>query len=1733
MTLSFIEACDQLDIKIREMIRRSKAATVGSNADSEMISMIDKMISQHNKSLAKLMSSHEEQLKSLSAKVTSSPDSQSDVNLPHLDLKSFSGEYSDWPGFYQFFRTTIHENKKLKAIQKFQYLIKSLNGEAYSVIQNLTVTDKGRRFDKPKSIIEEYFNSFFSQSELKTADVAKLRKIHSVYEGAIQGAENMGATTKDAWLVHFASLTLDPDTRELWSREPTEGILPTWKEFSDFLSRRCDSLEAYSKKNDQSSTSQPAQKKPVGSKVSSNKPQKQSTFINTATETCGICSEGSHPAWKCDRFLAQSPAQKLDTLRRLRMCINCLSSNHTNCARGSCKVCRQQHNSLVHDAFKQKVSSATKPTSVDKPATSAASGNSASLDTVDTYIPGSSSSGIQRTFLTRVAKSTLLPTVQVLAKGANGKLYKGRALLDACSQVNFASARFVDQLKLPKTSERNHTVSSINGVSTCIKSTTDINISSTDQQFQMAANFMVINKIVDEMPVDFVELDWQIPEHITLADPEFMYPGRIDLLLGADFDARARRSGHLQDNSPALLETAFGWVVQGAWNQTEGSQVSTFLNISSVTLDKSLTRFWEIEENCQQESTSMSSEELECEKYFSDTTKRDSEGRYIVRLPTRSNVSELGDSKFVAQQRFKQLERKLQANSELRTHYISFMNQYQELGHMRVLPDDYTSSRSEYYLPHHAVVRMSSSSTPVRVVFDASSKTSSSLSLNSVLKVGPRIQEDLFNILIRYRQYNHVLKADIQKMFRQVKMHEDDQNLQRILWRDSPEKPLQTFLLTTVTYGTASAPYLSTRCMQQLVMDDGDKFPQAKEIALKDFYVDDLLTGTQTIEEAINLQEQLTALFKGGGFPLKKWTSNRQEVLEHIPLEDRETQSVMDFNSEGGIKTLGLQWHPSTDIFTFSTAFKDGAITKRAVLSNMSRIFDPLGLISPVTITAKILMQKLWKENLDWDTELPDDLRAQWIAYEKDVQHLSLISIPRKFTEFEDVKHLQLYAFSDASQRAYSACIYARTINHQGDISCYLIAAKTRVSPLTTVTIPRLELCGAVLLVRLLKKVQSSLTMEVDDIRAFTDSTIVLHWIYGDLNRWKTFVRNRVAEIQGILPASAWSHVRSEDNPADLASRGVKTEELLTNNFWWNGPQWICDDINPQFNQQINPEDIPEDDTEQVKVCALMNIANPFWNIIPRYSSLTRLMRAVAILTRFTQFILNKCKRPCKINRGPLTSEELATAQESITKAVQIQSFSEDIHHLTRHKEVSKSSKIRNLHPFLDDRGLLRVGGRIERASTTYDHKHPLLLPSTHHFTDLVAREFHQKTLHGGPHLLLSTMRMQFWPIHGMTVAKRIVRECVKCFRVNPRGVEQLMSNCPENRVCQFRVFTHTGIDFCGPFYLKPLTRKGASPKVYVCVYICLTTRAVHLEMVESLTTDAFIGSLKRFTARRGMPQHIYCDNATNFVGASRELEDLKKLFFSEQHQNSVINAASDQGIRFHFIPPASPSFGGSWESCVKLFKTHFRRVAGDTKLTQEQMVTVIAQIEAIINSRPLTALSDDPKDFSVLTPGHFLIGAPLTAIPEPSVNDIPADRLGKWQHCQQIVEHFWKRWHKEYLHTLQTRNKWKNITPPVKINDLVLIRNDQLPPLKWTMGRVTNIHPGEDGLIRVVSLQTPHGITQRALPKICPLPKTSSENSMKLPAISPGQDVKAPMSIDAITSECAAKSSLSVIERK
>ena len=393
---------------------------------------------------------------------------------------------------------------------------------------------------------------------------------------------------------------------------------------------------------------------------------------------------------------------------------------------------------------------------------------------------------------------------------------------------------------------------------------------------------------------------------------------------------------------------------------------------------------------------------------------------------------------------------------------------------------------------------------------------------------------------------------------------------------------------------------------------------------------------------------------------------------------------------------------------------------------------------------------------------------------------------------------------------------------------------------------------------------------------------------------------------------------------------------------------------------------------------------------------------------------------------GPITATELEAANRVLIISTQSIAFSKEIHALKNGENLNLKSRLIPLKPFLDKQGILRVGGRLIHSELPPEQRHQILLPSNHCLTRLIIREEHERLKHAGIQATLYSVRELFWPLDGKNVTRKIIYQCVRCFRLKPRGVDYVMGDLPQARVSYSRPFLDVGVDYCGPLYIKERRFRNRNKlKVYVAIFVCMGTKAVHLELVSDLTTEAFIASLKRFFSRRGISRTIHSDNATNFVGASRELAELYNLFESDEHKKTVNKFLIQQKVTWNFIPPRSPHFGGLWEAAVKSSKHHLFRTVGDTLLTFEQLETFIIEIEGILNSRPISPMSPDPNDLQPLTPGHFLIGGPLMSFPQMDLTDINSNRLSSWQHAQKLRQHFWKRWQKEYLHQLTVRSKW------------------------------------------------------------------------------------------------------------
>lgn len=581
-----------------------------------------------------------------------------------------------------------------------------------------------------------------------------------------------------------------------------------------------------------------------------------------------------------------------------------------------------------------------------------------------------------------------------------------------------------------------------------------------------------------------------------------------------------------------------------------------------------------------------------------------------------------------------------------------------------------------------------------------------------------------------------------------------------------------------------------------------------------------------------------------------------------------------------------------------------------------------------------------------------------------------------------------------------------------------------------------------------------------------------------------------MSEIQTTLPNVVWHHVSRPDNPADCASRGVSPRELLNHSLWWQGPTWLRSERGPWANCTADTfEELPEQRTRTLVAAINDEIAEP--EMLVRYSTLHRLLRITARCRRWLRIHWPKTERTAN---SVLRAEELDEARLCWIRIVQAVHFKRELASLEGDKSLPARSILTKLNPRLDESGILRVGGRLRHTDLAYDARHPMILPGTSHLTRLIIEACHRRTMHSG--VQLSSLRQEFWIPRGRALVKNCIHRCLTCLRWRAATPQPPMGDFPAPRVTPCRPFINTGVDYAGPIWLRAAKGRGQEAyKAFITVFVCLSSRAVHLDVASDYSADAFLAALRKFVARRGLCQALYSDCGTNFVGADAQLRALFSA--SSREGQRIASTVAEERIRWHFNPPAAPNFGGIWETAVKSMKHHLRRVIGDSTLTYEEMATLLAQIEACLNSRPLQALSDDPEDFSALTPGHLLVGSELNAVPVPSLAEAPPSRLSRWQLLQQIKDHFWQRWSREYLNTMAHRLKWHRTNADIRIGRLCLLRNETSPPTKWSLTRIERLHPGEDGNVRVVVVRMATSSFTRPVNKLILLPDCAiSEDS-------------------------------------
>ncbi|XP_050065913.1 uncharacterized protein LOC126554977 [Aphis gossypii] len=1519
-----------------------------------------------------------------------------------------------------------------------------------------------QRYDNKSLVIQSHIRAILDCNKIESTSGLHLQALHSNVSAHVAALEALGQPIQhwDAWLVTIVLRKLDQKTSQDWQLRRTNTDLPRYAELENFLSNRCVALEgseilakdfdAY--KNSQSSTS------PQSKKSYHHNSARKGLFTSTDRRVKCACCSGEHKLYACNRFKELTIGERVTLVRDSRLCFNCLCSSHMANVCSStfnCRICKRRHNTLLH--FEK----STDPTQRVEIQTPQVGANSQNVGSQEPNISAAASllAGSEQGYV-------FLSTAIILTVDRLGKQKQCRAVLDSGSQVNFISGSLANRLQL-RSQRAALPVSGIGESRVQALSYVEVSIQSRLRDYRAKLVCYVLPTIVSNLPsCPTPAQGWQIPDNLVLklADPSFNNPGTVDILIGGGvfFDVTSTCTERIPLNVKNIFlnDSQFGWLVTGelgavclAGIHSVGETLEENWRVSIGKEDSNFGRLSKANER--------SSEEKQTMEQFKQTTVRDEDGRFVVQLPKKSTVNELGATLSMATSRFLSVERRLQRDEALRAEYLKFMNEYIALGHMKEVVNESSVPKTTFYLPHHAVIKTSSLTTKVRVVFDASAKSSSDVSTNTDCK----------------------RRTD----------------LQRILWRPSPNEVLRTYQLTTVTYGTTPASFLATQCLVSLGEEKKQQQPAAANAILRDFYMDDLMTGADSEEECYNLQREINDIFNSAKLPLRKWCSNSPTVLTQMGKREGDPLFTLEIGDNDTVKSLGLEWKPFADQFQFTlnTTTRKDKLTKRIVLSDLNKIFDPLGFLSPVLIRGKIYLQQIWAANMDWDRELQPNMRDKWLNFYHNLNELKTCAIPRKVKP-SPTQRVEIHGFCDASEVAYGACIYVRSMDKNGVWHSKLLCAKTRVAPLKGATIPRLELNGALLLADLAQTVAESWEMDAKDFRLWTDSMIVLTWLNSQTSRLKSYVMNRVNQILELTEVVQWRHVRTHDNPADVTSRGIGAAELVRAETWWYGPKWLEKEELEWYSQPTlgkGEEEVLE--TRKMKL-ALM-VTNPaIQGIISKYSEWNAMLRGLSWIVRYIKY-LSKDKSVRETQH--LQISELREAEMVILKAVQQECFRKEIIALEKGQQVPKNSKLRCLNPYMSN-GLIRVGGRLENANIDETRKHPIFLPSSHKITLMIFESHHRELLHAGPQLLLSEVRRQYWPLLGRVNARSVVRRCVKCTRACPRFDQPLMAALPKDRVQCARPFTVTGIDFAGPIYVRSGLRRVPAKKAWIAIFICFSTKAIHLELAEDLSSSSFLAILRCFMARRGKCAKIYSDNGTNFVGAQKMLV-------------SMMKGASDkfikEGIEWHFNPPSAPHFGGLWESAVRSTKHHLKRVMGEHKLTSTELRTLLCQIEACLNSRPITPLSSDPSDLEALTPSHFLIGGPIMIPDEPDISKEPIGRLKRWKLVQNLMQTFWHRWSKEYLPQVQIRGKWTSKGSQLQKGDVVIIKEDCLPPSRWRLGLVIETHPGADGMTRVVTLRTKAGVhMRRPVVKLCRLPTQEEHNAVEKSDFQRGEDVEA-----------------------
>ncbi len=1651
------------------------------------------------------------------------------VSLPRTTMMTFDGDPMSYWMFINAFESCVDSclvSDSVKLNRLFEYC----KGKAAQVIRPCALMPPSEGYQRARLLLQERFGNEYKISEAWIRKVTEGNAVRPNNGGDIQDladdvrncAETLRAMDKLEEIdsrVRMVKIVqrLPIYIQSRWTRlsvsvKESSGYYPGILYLVDFLDTVAKEANdpifgASALHNDPKGKQTKSKKQPGKSfnvQVTSTSKKETESNQNRSTPAvqrqCPLC-EADHYLTSCGQFKKMSPEKRLDFAKDKRLCFSCLKpGKHTIrwCKlKATCGIggCTHKHSRLLHTEEPSKTLTSEEK---DKKGKEENEG-----DVKEEEVKAQSCA----CGLSSDREKIALPIVQVKVRALDGyQDINTLALLDNGGNRTFCSQRLIQELGIEGTAVDLSLSTLDNGGSNVKANMVSLEVTSRSagkkgRQYIQMPRVYAINNFPAMLASVATPADVAKWDHLKDIEIPALDKKGVSLIIGQDvpqalapLDIRRGR-----DHEPYAVRTQLGWVLNGPLGGQENQEIlSNFVATAvsyHVDLREQVEQFWKLDSTSMLAGSipEMSIDDKKAVQIWNDSLTLEN-GHYQMDIPFKSDPPELPDNRRMAEKRLLSLGRRLMKNPDLHSRYRAGIEDLLEKGYAEAVPEEKVQSSPgrTWYLPHHNVVNPNKPE-KLRIVFDCAADYAGT-SLNKRVLQGPDLTSKLVGVLLRFREGPVGVMGDIEGMFHQVRVSEQQRDALRFLWwknGDLTQNP-EVYRMTAHLFGGVWSPSCASFALRRTAEDNKEDFDEETiKTVLENFYVDDCLKSKVNPQEAILLVDQLCTLLKKGGFRITKWISNSVDVMKTIP-EDERAKKVKGLDLDRTTlpieKTLGMQWDTSSDTFGIRMQYTEKPFTRRGLLSAMSSVYDPLGYISPFVLQAKILFQAECRTGKDWDSDLEDGNLKLWLKWLEGLPTLEQFRLPRCLypPEFGVPVSAQLHHFGDASQLAYGAVSYVRLTNAEGDSHCALLYAKSRLAPIKTMTIPRLELSAAVVAVKMDSMLRKELRLPLSESVFWTDSSTVLQYIKNETARFHTFVANRVAIIHDGSKTSQWRYVGSKQNPADDVSRGLNAQQLIDSERWKSGPSFLVEEESawpvlpalPAVELEVKPD---------VKNFAVEEEVNDkFDELLQSYSCWYRLRRAVAWLLKFRDWL--KAHKEDKAGLETISVSDLQRAEMSIVKHLQRKYFTKELEDLSKKKDVSKQSKIYSLEPYKDSDGVLRVGGRLQHAPVSDQIKHPMILPRDHHVSMLIVRYAHEwQSGHSGREYVMSTVRKTYLIPRVRPLINRVLRNCILCKRLRGALGTQRMADLPSDRVTPHKPpFAVTGIDCFGPFYVK---RGRAQVKRYGCIFTCLSIRAIHIEKLESLDSDAFVNALTRFAARRGVPEVIRCDNGTNFVGGQREIKEAINQW-NESHKTQ--DYLLQRHIQWIFNPPAASHMGGVWERQIRSVRKVLTSILRNQSLDDERLETIFCEVESILNGRPMTPISENPSDLEPLSPNHLLLHHGSSPVVRD--NFTKGDMYGKrWRHVQFVVDEFWKRWLREYLPTLQLRDKWLQSKRNLQEGDIVLILDESSPRQTWPLARVVKTFSGRDGLVRSAQVKTKWTKLTRPIHKLCLLEESGS----------------------------------------